>query len=194
MESASLSMLKLLGWQPMPCGVSAEHRLSIHKDAVSIYGNTWRELSWKARVAQQVNGRTFLLASEYRWLFGHEPGGDDLQRVCCRDAGRVGHWFCGVCLQHAAPRFMCGCVAQKGEKPVAEPNDETWPSEFLTCKHVAAGAPFVGVMLLEHGEKSEGVEGITRGVLWARFCAECETALREVVRGEPFGAVPAVGR
>lgn len=39
---------------------------------------------------------------------GHPPIMDDLERVNCPDAGKVGHYFCGWCEQCDKPRWHCG--------------------------------------------------------------------------------------
>ena len=41
---------------------------------------------------------------------GHAPVDDDLHRVNCGDAGKVGHLFCGWCDTHECPKLACGCV------------------------------------------------------------------------------------
>lgn len=37
------------------------------------------------------------------------PTDDDLERVNCKDAGNLGHMFCGWCEKHDKPRFECLC-------------------------------------------------------------------------------------
>ena len=37
------------------------------------------------------------------------PKDDDLDRVNCRHAGRIGHMCCGWCKKHRAPMFQCFC-------------------------------------------------------------------------------------
>jgi hypothetical protein len=49
-------------------------------------------------------------AAEYQRRLGHPPEQDDLHRVNCPDAGKVGHFTCGWCTKHCAPRFMCMCI------------------------------------------------------------------------------------
>lgn len=49
---------------------------------------------------------------EYKVKFGSEPIQDDLDRVNCKEAGKVGHFCCGECEKHLKPRFMCGCLKQ----------------------------------------------------------------------------------
>jgi hypothetical protein len=46
---------------------------------------------------------------EFKEKVGHEPENDDLERVNCLKAGKVGHHFCGWCSIHDLPRFLCGC-------------------------------------------------------------------------------------
>lgn len=51
-----------------------------------------------------------MTAEEFRERFRREPEHDDLERVDCSKAGQAGHYWCGVCTEHQAPRFLCGCV------------------------------------------------------------------------------------
>lgn len=111
-ERAALASLTAAGWEPFYGRATADFRQGIGKGQVAITGDTWTELAWKAHVADVLRGRTFLSRGEYAELFGHEPREDELQRVVCPKAGQLGHWACGVCLQHASPRFMCGCLAK----------------------------------------------------------------------------------
>ena len=46
---------------------------------------------------------------------------DDLQRSSCAIAGEIGHWACGWCETHNAPRFHCGCFLVDGQA-VSAPN------------------------------------------------------------------------
>lgn len=48
--------------------------------------------------------------SKFIKLVGREPTQDDLERVNCLDAGKVGHSQCGWCHIHNSPRFECGCL------------------------------------------------------------------------------------
>jgi hypothetical protein len=42
---------------------------------------------------------------------GQAPEQDDLDRANCKDAGKPGHWMCGICV-HKKPVFMCSeCVS-----------------------------------------------------------------------------------
>jgi hypothetical protein len=50
---------------------------------------------------------------EFEARFGQPPQLDDLTRVECADAGKMGHWLCGVCTKHDKPRFLCGCIYMK---------------------------------------------------------------------------------
>jgi len=49
---------------------------------------------------------------EFEAAFGRKPINDDLHRVNCDQAGKVGHWQCGFCPIHNRPRFMCGCLGR----------------------------------------------------------------------------------
>lgn len=53
---------------------------------------------------------------EFINVVGQEPVKDDLPRANCKKAGKAGHRFCGVCPEHAKPRFFCGCF-NRGEAP-----------------------------------------------------------------------------
>ena len=44
---------------------------------------------------------------------GRDPEHDDLERMYCKDAGKLGHWFCGFCTDHQKPRFICGCLKKE---------------------------------------------------------------------------------
>lgn len=46
----------------------------------------------------------------YQMAFGVVPETDDLERTNCPFAGRDLHSQCGVCPEHAKPRFLCGCI------------------------------------------------------------------------------------
>lgn len=35
---------------------------------------------------------------------------DCQERILCDKAGQYGHWQCGTCHRHNAPRFQCGCI------------------------------------------------------------------------------------
>lgn len=39
------------------------------------------------------------------------PIHDDLERCNCKQAGEIGHWFCGWCEKHDKPRAVCGCMS-----------------------------------------------------------------------------------
>lgn len=65
--------------------------------------------------------------------------------------------------------------------------DDTWASAALRCRHVAAGVPYVGIMLLERGEKIECE--LVRRMLIVRLCADCERWLHDAMRSEPIGGV-----
>jgi len=45
---------------------------------------------------------------------GRLPENDDLDRVNCKDAGKLGHNDCGVCM-HNYPMFMCPVCFGKTE-------------------------------------------------------------------------------
>lgn len=49
---------------------------------------------------------------EFEVAFGYKPANDDLHRVNCDQAGKVGHWQCGFCPVHNRARFMCGCIGR----------------------------------------------------------------------------------
>ena len=179
-DRAAMALLSARGWRPFFGPVTGEHRCGIAKGDTVIRGDSWDELAWKARVADAVAGRTFMLESEYRELFGHAPIQDELLRVTCADAGAVGHFFCGVCAQHASPRFMCGCVAPQKERSMSDQK-----VEFLSCKHVAADAETDHAYLLIETRGSQELVG-------ARICADCTRWLRDVVAAEPIAAVTRV--
>lgn len=42
---------------------------------------------------------------------GRQPGCDCEARIQCKDAGKDGHWLCGICPEHNLPRFKCMCKA-----------------------------------------------------------------------------------
>ena len=48
-------------------------------------------------------------ANEFEDRTGRKPEHDDLERVNCKRAGEIGHWACGWCDKHYAPRAECGC-------------------------------------------------------------------------------------
>ncbi len=43
---------------------------------------------------------------EFEKVVGRPPDNDDMHRVNCPDAGKLGHWCCGMC-KCGLPRFMC---------------------------------------------------------------------------------------
>lgn len=55
-----------------------------------------------------------LSAAAFKEVVGRAPEQDDLLRVNCLDAGKVGHYKCGWCESHGSPRFQCGCLARTG--------------------------------------------------------------------------------
>lgn len=42
---------------------------------------------------------------------------DDYDRATCRRVGQPGHSQCGICRVHHKPRFQCGCLAPKPNRP-----------------------------------------------------------------------------
>ena len=55
-----------------------------------------------------------MIAREYFMnCVGRAPEGDDLERCNCEHAGNAGHFLCGWCERHEAPRYLCGCLALK---------------------------------------------------------------------------------
>lgn len=44
--------------------------------------------------------------SAFNILFGRWPEEDDLERVNCLKAGKIGHHCCGLCSKCGYPRFM----------------------------------------------------------------------------------------
>lgn len=42
---------------------------------------------------------------EFEQITGHKPINDDLERINCSDAGKLGHKQCGVC-KHNYPKFL----------------------------------------------------------------------------------------
>jgi hypothetical protein len=55
-------------------------------------------------------------AEEFERKTGHEPIQDDLLRANCKDAGKIGHDYCGVCV-HGYPKFLVCPNCKKEEKP-----------------------------------------------------------------------------
>ena len=51
-----------------------------------------------------------LTAKEFEEKVGRAPEQDDLDRVNCKEVGRVGHLHCGWCKECDKPRFICGHV------------------------------------------------------------------------------------
>jgi hypothetical protein len=56
-----------------------------------------------------------MTAEEYTKKVGTRPEQDDLSRVNCEHAGKLGHSSCGWCERHDNPRFMCGCPVSDWE-------------------------------------------------------------------------------
>lgn len=56
---------------------------------------------------------------EYLEKVGCPPQDDDLERVNCKNAGKLGHQHCGFCDVHNKPRFICGCkiVVEEDNEP-----------------------------------------------------------------------------
>lgn len=42
-------------------------------------------------------------------IFGVPPILDELERVNCENAGEIGHFDCGICLECNFPNFSCQC-------------------------------------------------------------------------------------
>lgn len=52
---------------------------------------------------------------EFIKIVGKEPYQDDLERVNCPEAGKLGHTCCGIC-KHGKPKFLCHeCLTQDYE-------------------------------------------------------------------------------
>lgn len=49
-----------------------------------------------------------MTADVFRLRTRREPKNDDLERVNCNRVGEFGHFMCGWCPDHNAPRFHCG--------------------------------------------------------------------------------------
>lgn len=49
---------------------------------------------------------TVISAADFEKAMGQPPTNDDLDRVNCREAGKIGHLLCGWC-KHERPRFSC---------------------------------------------------------------------------------------
>jgi hypothetical protein len=49
-------------------------------------------------------------AEEFEKVVGVVPVHDDLARVNCVDAGKVGHVHCGLCEKCGRPKFCCVCI------------------------------------------------------------------------------------
>ena len=52
---------------------------------------------------------------KFKRKMGYKPQDDDLERVNCKLAGKIGHSLCGWCKIHDKPRFMCGCLVNAGD-------------------------------------------------------------------------------
>lgn len=57
-----------------------------------------------------MNSVHTVTASEYEAAVGNAPVDDDLERVNCKNAGEMGHDYCGWCPKCNKPRFICGHV------------------------------------------------------------------------------------
>ena len=55
-------------------------------------------------------------ADEFEKHTGRIPENDDLDRCNCPDAGKIGHWACGICKEHNTPVFMCDICFPKSHK------------------------------------------------------------------------------
>lgn len=52
-------------------------------------------------------------AKEFEEKTGRKPVNDDLERVNCPDAGKVGHFGCGWCNGCNKPAYECGHIGGK---------------------------------------------------------------------------------
>ena len=53
---------------------------------------------------------------EFELLTGRKPEQDDLERTNCKEAGFIGHHYCGLCAECGQPSFMCVCTNEhRGE-------------------------------------------------------------------------------
>lgn len=50
-------------------------------------------------------------AVQFIYRTGYAPVQDDLERVNCSEAGKIGHQQCGWCEKCDAPRFQCSHLA-----------------------------------------------------------------------------------
>lgn len=55
-------------------------------------------------------GKTAMTAEQFEQATGRKPEQDDLERVNCKSAGKIGHSGCGWCSEHNSPRFECSFV------------------------------------------------------------------------------------
>jgi hypothetical protein len=56
---------------------------------------------------------TIWTATDFETIMNRLPEKDDLERANCPDAGKSGHWQCGIC-EHNKPVFMCSTCMEKG--------------------------------------------------------------------------------
>ena len=47
---------------------------------------------------------------EFIEMVGSAPEQDDLERLNCPDAGKIGHSSCGYCVTNNRPKFMGHCI------------------------------------------------------------------------------------
>ena len=76
-------------------------------------------------------------AAEFEQRWGRAPEGDELERANCLTPGTVGHFYCGICLNHESPRSMCGCFPLRSFR--ADLNPITVAQSDEDPSHIAIG-------------------------------------------------------
>jgi hypothetical protein len=110
-------LLTETGMESLSCQIECTLRLL--RERGDVMPNYWvfdifHDRSGKVTIRTARNFAEYpMTEEEFERVMGRPPVNDDLHRVNCKEAGAVGHFFCGWCLEHQKPKFECGCYTPK---------------------------------------------------------------------------------
>jgi len=124
---------------------------------------------------------------EFQERFGFEPKQDDLHRVNCDKAGKIGHLMCGVCSQCGKPRFVCGCPLLSPSDALLIANDLTRiGNEIFALPDKHGGLPVVRVIKPVDALRL-GVEADPNSVFIVRERALSDFAYKAIIEESGVG-------
>jgi hypothetical protein len=78
---------------------------------IGAIGHRYGSLTLCVQLSGEINME--ITARDFRLATNSEPEMDDLDRVNCKSAGKIGHINCGWCFEHNKPKFMCFTLEHK---------------------------------------------------------------------------------